>query len=287
MIKEYLKLAKTLETLLYEQGNVIYNMKNEIVRLQNYKYEETESHKSTAWIDSGPGCQWIVWAAIAGAVIGLFANDGESFFGWVCIGVGIALLIILLINLREWKSTRDHNKYIDLMNYGIVQKNNQIRIQNLQKVDFLKKQIAKAEQNYSQTKNVLQNLYSYNVLHPKYRNLVAVCSIYEYYETGRCNALEGHEGAYNIYENELRLDRIIGQLNVVISKLDQIRNSQYELYCALVESNRNIREISAHLGNLEVSANDIVTSSAISAYYSRIAAENTQAIRWIETHRYY
>lgn len=287
MIKEYLKLAKTLETLLYEQGNVICNIKNEIVRLQNYKYEETETHKSPVWLDSGPGCQWIFWAAIAGAVIAVFANDEDGFFGWVCIGVGIALLIILLINLREWKSTRDHNKYVDMMNYGIVQKNRQIRKQNEQKIDFLKKQITKAEQNYSQTKNVLQNLYFYNVLHPKYRNLVAVCSIYEYYETGRCNALEGHEGAYNIYENELRLDRIIGQLNVVISKLDQIRNSQYELYCALVESNRNIREISAHLGNLEVSANDIVTSSAVSAYYSRIAAENTQALRWIETHRYY
>ena len=84
MIKEYLKLAKTLETLLYEQGNVICNMKNEIVWLQNYKYEETESHKSTAWIGCGPGCQWIFWAGIAGAVIGLCANNpwGGIYWGW-------------------------------------------------------------------------------------------------------------------------------------------------------------------------------------------------------------
>ncbi len=288
MIKEYLKLAKTLETLLYEQGNVICNMKNEIVRFQNYRYEERKDYKSPERLefDGRQACKWIFWSAVIGAFLSCCLMDPTFLWFWIGAGIGFLVYIfgIIFINLKEQEATREQNQLIDRTNYNIDQKNKQIRIQNLQKIDFLKKQISIAEQNYSQTKNALQNLYSYDVLHPKYRNLVAVCSIYEYYQTGRCNALEGHEGAYNIYENELRLDRIIGQLNVVISKLDQIRNSQYELYCALEKSNRNIRGISAHLANLNVSVNDIVTSSAISAYYSRIAAENTQAIRWIETH---
>ena len=89
----------------------------------------------------------------------------------------------------------------------------------------------------------LKQLYALGYVYPKYRNLVAVSSFYEYLDSGRCDALEGADGAYNVYENELRLDRIIDKLDVIIKKLDQIIKTQYKLYTELVKVNENITEL--------------------------------------------
>ena len=45
--------------------------------------------------------------------------------------------------------------------------------------------------------------------------MVMVCSLYEYVCSGRCDTLAGHEGAYNIWEMEIRLDKIVTQLGLV------------------------------------------------------------------------
>ena len=65
-----------------------------------------------------------------------------------------------------------------------------------------------------------------------------VCSLYEYIRAGRCTELEGHEGAYNILETEIRLDRIILQLDKVVAQLEQIKHTQFMLYSAVQESNQ-------------------------------------------------
>ncbi len=56
---------------------------------------------------------------------------------------------------------------------------------------------------------------------------------------GRCVAFEGHEGAYNIYENEIRLNVVIQKLDDVIQKLDQIQDNQY--ICCIVQSKNVIK----------------------------------------------
>ena len=83
-------------------------------------------------------------------------------------------------------------------------------------------------------------MYSYNIVFPKYRNYVMVSSIYEYLCAGRCTTLEGHEGAYNILELEIRLDRIITQLDRILQNLAAIQANQYTLYTCLQESNQKI-----------------------------------------------
>mgnify|MGYP001864484039 FL=1 len=81
-------------------------------------------------------------------------------------------------------------------------------------------------------------IYDKNIIFPKYRRLPLVCSLYEYFCSGRCSTLEGHEGAYNILEMEIRLDRIITQMDMVITRLESIRDGQYVLYSAIQDSNR-------------------------------------------------
>lgn len=90
------------------------------------------------------------------------------------------------------------------------------------------------------SKQTLEKLYSHNVIFPKYRNYVMVSSIYEYICAGRCTTLDGHEGAYNILELEIRLDRIITQLDAVLRDLSAIRANQYTLYSCLQEANQKI-----------------------------------------------
>lgn len=89
----------------------------------------------------------------------------------------------------------------------------------------------------------LEEYYSNNIIFPKYRNLVALSSISEYLQSGRCSKLEGADGAYNMYEAEIRQNRIIEQLSLVIERLDQIRNTQYYLYTSVEAANQKADSI--------------------------------------------
>lgn len=82
-----------------------------------------------------------------------------------------------------------------------------------------------------------------DVIFPKYRNFVMVSMLYEYLCSGRCVTLEGHEGAYNILENEMRLDRIITGLDYIVSQLEQIKENQFLIYSAISESNQTLSKI--------------------------------------------
>ena len=88
-----------------------------------------------------------------------------------------------------------------------------------------------------ETKSRLRTAYEKDIIFPKYRNLAMVSSIYEYLCAGRCTTLDGHEGAYNILETEIRLDQIVVQLDRVIANLEKIQQNQYTLYSAIQESN--------------------------------------------------
>lgn len=89
----------------------------------------------------------------------------------------------------------------------------------------------------------LEKLYDMDVVYPKYRNLSMISSLYEYFASGRCSTLEGHEGAYNILEQEIRLDHIVLRLDQVIVNLEKIRQNQYMLYEAMQSVNANVSRL--------------------------------------------
>lgn len=74
-------------------------------------------------------------------------------------------------------------------------------------------------------------------------NLKVTLYTYEYLLSGRCDKLEGPDGAYNFYEMELRQNIIIAQLSNIIDNLEQIKNNQYSLYEELQKSNYTIEQI--------------------------------------------
>lgn len=165
-----------------------------------------------------------------------------------------------------------------------------------------KSQLAIAKNNYNvaqnaieqmneplkKTKQALTQLYSADWIHPKYRNMVAMCTIYEYFDTGRCTTLTGPDGAYNLYEAELRQNLIINKLDSIISQLEAIKSNQYVLYCELVETNKMVKRIASGVDDIVKTTHAIVDSAETTAACAQITAscaqttaKNTEALKYI------
>lgn len=123
------------------------------------------------------------------------------------------------------------------------------------------KEIAPAE---AKAREELKAHYENGVLHPKYQGFVSATQIYEYFDTGRCDALEGPNGAYNLYEAELRSNTIIAQLSRVISNLEEIKRTQYLLVGAIERANNLLGQISQDIRRVENAIN--VNTTAINEF---------------------
>lgn len=118
-------------------------------------------------------------------------------------------------------------------------------------------------------KKLLDKLYSKNIIFPKYRNFLAIAQIYEYLLSGRCSQLEGPNGAYNLYESELRQNIIIDRLDEVIWQLDRLNRTMNAICGAIQETNYLLGNISNQLGRIEA-------NTALTAYNSQCIAKNTR-----------
>ena len=96
----------------------------------------------------------------------------------------------------------------------------------------------------------LNSLLAPEIIFPKYNDLVAWTTFYEYFVTGRVEGLAGPNGAYNLYESELRSNIIISKMDVIISQLESIRDNQYVLFKSIQDVNRNIEGMSGKLNDL-------------------------------------
>lgn len=117
----------------------------------------------------------------------------------------------------------------------------------------------------------LRKLYEEGIIYPKYQNLVAVSTIYEYLASGRCDKLKGPNGAYNLYEMELRQNIVIGQLSTITEHLEQIKENQYTLYYEIQSANNNSASMLSSIGD------DV----KFSAYQNAAIAKNVETMRYI------
>ena len=143
--------------------------------------------------------------------------------------------------------------------------------------------------------NTLEMLYNLRVngvlcLHPNYQGLVPISIIYGYFDTGRCSQLQGHEGTYNLYEDEKMKGMIIGKLNVVLKQLNQLNRSMiyvgkaiekcksrlYDLESAgnrMISSVNNMNSnVSNRLKGVSNQMSAIEANTANSAYYAEVGA---------------
>lgn len=181
-------------------------------------------------------------------------------------------------------------------------------------IQYLDKEKSLIDNKIKEVNNSLASMYDLSIdgkmcLHPAYRGLSSVAVLYGYIDTGRCKELEGHEGAYNIFEQERRLGYIIDKLDVISNKLDKLNGTMMymgravsECYYKLDELNQNsiktidaiqsmdfsvteqlsglsgsVSQMSNNISNAvdgyRESLHNIEVNTANSAYYSQIGSE--------------
>ena len=141
-----------------------------------------------------------------------------------------------------------------------------------------KQLIAPMEKLLKDSQKNLGALYDADWLYPKYRTLPAVTTICEYFLSGRCSELTGPDGAYNLYEAELRQDVIIGKLEDIAGKLDQIQKNQYLLYTELQKANQTAQDISQNVSSILKSTLKIERHTRRTADHAGQIAKDTKAI---------
>lgn len=171
---------------------------------------------------------------------------------FLIVGSVILGFFILLANLGkiERYSYNDEKKFrYDILNgyfYGkfseIYESQYKVRISQKEKYEEeLKTIIVPHIQN---TKGLLKKLYSKDIIYPKYRNFIAMTQICEYIESGRCYTLEGPDGAYNLFESELRQNIIVANLKDINNQLDELNNTMHSICASLSYTNSLINNIS-------------------------------------------
>lgn len=271
-VKEYVEKVYVLESTKYEQELLINKINKKINQVNSIKLKPIKPTESTGTIfinsviTAGMGVLLILLFLYFAVMIGIY-EFAEAII--MTIVAGLTLFIFFWgtgINSRE-KDIRD--------NRNIAKDNEQLNRNKKAMYEYLIENQESTKSVYENTERILKQYYDRNILFPKYRNLIAVSSIYEYLQSGRCSTLEGYEGAYNIFENELRLNLIVTKLDDIIYRLDSIRDNQYMLYDAINRGNHTSEKLFQSLEK-------IGDNSAVSAYNSSINAQNTEFLKWVE-----
>ena len=102
----------------------------------------------------------------------------------------------------------------------------------------------------------------------------------------RCYGLTGHEGAYNLYENELRLGHIISTLDSISSDIKEIKQNQRVWYDVMSESQKMTKSMfEQQVINGQVLC-DIRKSNQIMQYNQSQIANRMEHMHWLEEQKY-
>lgn len=140
------------------------------------------------------------------------------------------------------------------------------------------KNLNKMRAKLQESESLLNDFYSVGLIYPKYRSLIPMASISEYFEAGRCSTLGE---AYNIFEMERKLGTIIDKLDIVIDKLDEISSQQRLVYEAVEASDKTIQNMSQAVNSLSTSAYSIQLDAAYAASNTQIIAKNSEYQRFL------
>lgn len=298
--KAYVRNIRNLEVSCYQQELLLRELENkpndindEITALERITDEiptKPLSVVSSVIIEVIASLFGSLIGAVIGFICGLLVRIIVVFFvsssGWLTFLIGgtiigyIIALILFLSDLKKAvKEAQDEKKaYPEKLKEVERQKQNRE-----EKIEQKKNQLAsipslisKSEQELKQTRELLKKYYDIGIIYPKYWGMVPICQIYEYLESGRCFSLFGPDGAYNLYESEVRSNLIISKLDDVIDKLDDLGAGQQMLANIIRDSNRKIDRLSQSFERIE-------ENTAMNTYYSSITAENTNYLSWIAT----
>lgn len=264
-LKEYLGIVVDLEQNIFLQERLVSNMEDEIGRLKiPAEYADPDKPVSSKELnrniksDTGYFLMGAIFLFVPAFFIALLIYVIYVLFNGYSDPMVFVLTTWAILSTiwavyyfnsnkksageAEAKHLMELKKYQKAVNEN-MKKRQQDEAERKVKTTLLQSQRTDVIRSLISSTETLKTVYEKNIIFPKYRNLVMVCSLYEYICAGRCDTLEGHEGAYNILETEIRLDRIVSQLDQVIAHLEQIQQNQFMLYSAIQNSNQRLSQI--------------------------------------------
>ena len=275
-LKEYTTRAAELESAIYTQKKLMAEHKMKLrehrptAPIEHFLNKPVQPNKDDYTIqhESHPVLSALAVIAILFAIFVVFsAFVFEDFdvgaFVWFAVGVwGIYYLINRRLKKKadnQLQIQKDEEYEEALLRYNSLKEKynadaKAAHAQHLEKMEefnLLNKNytaeadgiVKKHNHILEELESALQEHYDQNIVFSKYRNMVAITTINEYLMSGRCYELEGPDGAYNLYEMELRQNIIIGQLSSIVNSLEQIKNNQFSLYQELVKANKTVNDI--------------------------------------------
>lgn len=290
-LTNYLKDVKDLEVSKYNQEEIIKQsndtLKSRLPVKQEIKKPELKELKEP----SPPSVFWLVVGIIgilmffisssieeAPLLSGLFMMLGCGFFYYFYDRTSYK------DKIEEYNKEKEKNEQTyqqELAKYTLqVPLNEKKYSEEKAQYEVAKKQVESLDIPLKETTEILNKVYGKDYIFPKYRNMVAMSTIYEYFVTGRVNELTGPNGAYNLYEQELRQNLIINNLETINTQLETIKNNQFTLYTELKKSNETQQKMLGALTEILNNTDSIAASAEISAYCSRITANNSNYNTW-------
>lgn len=302
-IRIYAKGLSVLDSLP-DNADPILVMSNMFDRQETpYKqYEEERTPTEYGWYFDSEKMGYVMIAfAFIPTILGFlyFAlHDAVTFMNSVYlfltsiiaipIGIAVYSIFVLFQYLKGISETKEQNRKIRERNEKKRKYNSQKLTERNVIMKNIQREVKELDIRIQQTKQLLNKYYNENIIYGKYRhNIIAISSFYEYLDSGRCSSLEGHEGAYNIYEMEIRLSHIIGKLDDVLENLNDIKNSQRKLYDAICESNSISNKILYGITESNERLSDLSKQNEVMIYNQRIITQNTEFLKWVEIFKNY
>lgn len=318
-IINYLETVFELEKMCYEQNCILARLKKRIRVLKNPQLNKKECNPCKPSLDlqfftdfeqdcDGEG--YVGLMIILYIIILVFMsknafNDKElPFLSAIFPALGVLLAIWLALHfiyiivqiVMHCNDVSNYKKKVnDIIrkNIDIEDENKRLKISCNNAANKLQREGNQIYAGLQETQKILNNYFDLNIIYPKYRNMSCVAAMLEYFKSGRCDTLEGHEGAYNILENDIKFGKIISQFNIVIQKLDAIKDNQYMLYDAINECNRSVNNVSNQIissasrisNQIEQASKQTSQQLDSIAYTNEIAARNTYIIGQIEAYK--
>lgn len=299
---QYLKNVVDLEKQVYLQKRALYQLDK---RIKSLGHAADIRQKSVGEVNGKDillnALRWAGIAAIPCLVlwfVSLFAAAMSREWGYfkasllpyLIVGTVIICSVCGVIGAvkRELERKRCNKaNAVHLQNYNAAKHADAVRVNNeLAQKKVLLNERAILYNRCQRTQDTLRRYYDAGVIYGKYQyDFAAVASFLDYFMSGRCSTLgenRGGDGAYNLYESELRQNLIINKLDQVLAKLDQIRDNQYSLACAIQEGNRMSQKLVKATERLAIAGEQTARNSEIAAYNSQQSANELNQIKWLQ-----
>lgn len=284
---EYLRIALKMEQNAYALTKSINVLNNKIFQLdnelKNCKKQISSSKTKLKYNSQGNyffnyffdylfchGKQVaIVIAFLVFGIIFIYGTKDKALAAIMFFSIP-ALIIIHQISDARRRAKSDYNQIKSQNNKLIADANDFInnapRLRDIYTKNLRDLQVILAKQ-----KQDLNRHYSANVLPAKYRNLIAVGSMYEYLYTGRCTTIAGHGGMYDTFEHDRQMNEanrklgtIIEQNQIIIEQNMQIIANTELIYSAVCRCNDTANQILAECQSI-ASSNRAIAACGVAA----------------------